>query len=206
MAYVAHEEETDFCRIEIIYDEESGNPLKDMDSLGTLIGPRSISSTIWDETFTEWETIEEQLKVENEYDPIAVIVPVQYSDYGSNGARIHAGKPIRIGEPFPEWCNGAMITPRSRVLDEWKAKRITPKIRENVEQCLTGEVETLNLWLSGDVYGYEVTDRETGNYVDSVWGFYSEPDGDVLEEARDAARRYDAAKQDKHALALVAGV
>lgn len=41
--------------------------------------------------------------------------------------------------------------------------------------CLLGEVDTLNQYLAGDVYGYVVTDSG-GEVVDSCWGFYGEDD------------------------------
>lgn len=42
---------------------------------------------------------------------------------------------------------------------------------EEVEGWLRGEVETYDQYLTGDVWGYTITDS-TGEEVDSCWGFY----------------------------------
>lgn len=47
-------------------------------------------------------------------------------------------------------------------------------------EILEGEVETMNRYLNGDVYGYVVEDAD-GNETDSCWGFYCEPK-EVAEE------------------------
>jgi hypothetical protein len=36
---------------------------------------------------------------------------------------------------------------------------------------MAGEVETYSQWANGEVYGYDVQDKE-GNSLDSCWGFY----------------------------------
>jgi hypothetical protein len=44
-------------------------------------------------------------------------------------------------------------------------------LREAATLYLQGEVETYDQYLTGQVYGYVVTDRE-GNDIDSCWGFF----------------------------------
>lgn len=39
-------------------------------------------------------------------------------------------------------------------------------------RCAMGEAEEFNTWANGDVYGYTITDDETGETVDSCLGFY----------------------------------
>lgn len=42
---------------------------------------------------------------------------------------------------------------------------------ERATKLLKGEVEEYSRWASGDVYGVEVEDTETGHVLDSCWGF-----------------------------------
>ncbi len=47
------------------------------------------------------------------------------------------------------------------------------KTREKAREAALGLIETWNQYLSGDVWGYIITDDE-GNDVESCWGFYGE--------------------------------
>ena len=48
--------------------------------------------------------------------------------------------------------------------------------RERVESVLLAEVETLQKWIEGEVYGYTLKEKtETGwEMIDSCWGFYGD--------------------------------
>jgi len=46
---------------------------------------------------------------------------------------------------------------------------------QRVEEALKSEVDTYDKFLSGDVWGYSIVD-ETGEEVESCWGFYGEND------------------------------
>lgn len=52
------------------------------------------------------------------------------------------------------------------------------------EKYLKSEVETYDQYLTGDVYGYVIEDKE-GEELDSCWGFYGEEY--CLEEAKSIA-------------------
>lgn len=71
-----------------------------------------------------------------------------------------------------DWgCVGFIFARREDVLKEYGKKRITKKTLENVTKVLVGEVETYDLYLTGDVWGYIVEDDD-GEHLDSCWGFY----------------------------------
>lgn len=70
------------------------------------------------------------------------------------------------------------------IFDTTKTREITGVAPENVRKALLGEVKTYDEYLTGEVYGYEVVDPETGE-EDSCWGFYG--NDYVEQEARDAA-------------------
>jgi hypothetical protein len=56
-------------------------------------------------------------------------------------------------------------------------QRITRRIRDEVSDHLRATVQVYTKYLRGDVYGFLLTDRTTGDVIDSCWGFYG---ADVL--------------------------
>lgn len=60
---------------------------------------------------------------------------------------------------------------------------ITPDILEKVKSILEGEIKTLDQYLTGDVYHYNV--KNNGQSVDGCGGFYGYDD--CLKEAKNAA-------------------
>jgi hypothetical protein len=60
---------------------------------------------------------------------------------------------------------------------------------KQVNDYLRGTVKLLDDYLTGNVYGYQIEDRE-GNELDSCWGFYGDPDENVIPEAKSAAEYY----------------
>lgn len=109
---------------------------------------------------------------------------------------------------------GWIYATREDVLREYECKRITRKMREQVERTLKAEVEEYDSFLRGDVYGYTVElfeasemtyseddedlypdpdDEEPGVYlehVDSCWGFYGYPFDYMLTEINAALEPY----------------
>lgn len=65
------------------------------------------------------------------------------------------------------------LTPET-IREEFGVKRITKKVRQRAIDCLKAELETMQAWASGDVYGFTVTHAETGESVGSCWGFYGD--------------------------------
>lgn len=58
-----------------------------------------------------------------------------------------------------------------KIRKEYNVKRVSAKLRKQITEYLVGEVQTYDQYLTGDVYGYELTDSE-GNDVESSWGYY----------------------------------
>lgn len=68
---------------------------------------------------------------------------------------------------------GFIYVSLEKVREEYGWKHITKKRREKILEYLTGEVETYDQFLTGDVYGFKVLDNEE-NELDSCWGFYGD--------------------------------
>ncbi|MBC7105575.1 MAG: hypothetical protein H5T97_06535, partial [Firmicutes bacterium] len=99
----------------------------------------------------------------------AVVLPVYLYDH--SGLRMSV-RPF--GDPWDSGQVGWIVAPASRIREEYRVKRIGPRIRREVEDILRGEVEVYDLWLRGEVYGYQLYRRARRGFelVDSCWGFY----------------------------------
>lgn len=79
---------------------------------------------------------------------------------------------------FDSGTFGIMAVSKDAVRREYGVKRITNKIREKVESVFKGELEDLEKYMNGEVYGYMID----GGDGDSCWGYYSMDH--AIEEAR----------------------
>jgi hypothetical protein len=70
---------------------------------------------------------------------------------------------------------GIIYISRKDAVKEWGKKMCTASVVRKAREYLKGEIETLDQYLSGSVYGYRVLDPK-GNETDSCWGFYGEVD------------------------------
>lgn len=62
--------------------------------------------------------------------------------------------------------------PPESVLDTI-ANRPSPEMLEKAKRLLRSEVETYDMYIRGDVYGFVITD-EDGTRTDSCWGYYGD--------------------------------
>ena len=67
------------------------------------------------------------------------------------------------------------------MLKEYGKKILTKQLKQKIYEVIQGEVNTYNQYLSGDVYGYKVFDKD-GEELDSCWGYYGMEY--VVEEAK----------------------
>jgi hypothetical protein len=105
---------------------------------------------------------------------VAVILPLFLYD--------HSGITMNTTGFSCGWDSGQVgfiYVSKAKVREEYSVKRITKAVRERMEKYLEGEVETYDQYLTGDVYGYKISqvdtcdkDCEHSEEVDSCWGFY----------------------------------
>ncbi|RLC88692.1 MAG: hypothetical protein DRJ03_02110 [Chloroflexi bacterium] len=110
-----------------------------------------------------WDALEAAICEEEK--PV-VILPLFLHDHG--GITMSTG-------PFS--CNfdsgqvGFIYMTREDAFKEYGKKRISKKLREQIDACLRSEVKEYDTYLRGDVWGYVIEDDD-GEHVDSCWGFY----------------------------------
>lgn len=162
-------------RLEIVHDDEGGNP-REWDQLGKL--------AIWHEDASGFDELKlgrgwryglEETDLEDEdgdeitgadyfrehYGAVGPVIALAIVDYRSNGLRIEA-----ISEPTREEWLGAdgAIFATAETLERTGAPA------DSIERRLLGEIAELEAYTEGRVYGYRVIDRR-GETLESCWGF-----------------------------------
>ena len=143
--------------IEIVQDEDASSP-RDWDNLGEILytstryelGDRRVSS----------EEIQEIMDDDNE-----IWLPVY--------AYIHSGiwlATTPFSCPWDSGMCGIIHVSKKDVYKEYGTTG-TRDAFGDARARLRSEIETLNQWFTGDVYGYTITD-EAGEFLDSCWGFF----------------------------------
>lgn len=106
-------------------------------------------------------------------------------------AYIHSGITVscrRHGIYRDRWDSGLfgiIAVEKSAVMKEYGYKEIGEKERKVIECYLEGEIQTLDSYYTGEVYGYTITKvDDTGNEeeYDSCWGYYGDDNLKHIEE------------------------
>lgn len=108
----------------------------------------------------------------------AVVLPLYVYD--------HSGLSMST-KPFNcRWDSGQVgwiYCTKEKAIKEWGRKYLTKNVVNKAAAYLRSEVETYSQYLSGDVWGYVIEDDETGEEVESCWGFYGHEDCEQEGEA-----------------------
>ena len=165
--------------IKIYYDEDPASP-REWDNLGTIYSNHrdyNPDGHKIDELFNE----DGQLN-EKELDKNYIWLPIY--------AYIHSGITISTGHGYPyndRWDSGLfgiIAVSKNRVRGEYACKSITAERRKKVEELLKCEIETLDQYFTGQVYGFIVEDKDE-SHVDSCFGYFGDKGiKDAIEEAK----------------------
>jgi len=133
---------------------------REWDNLGTMVFLGNYSH-LGDKH--EIETVEEANKIERR----SISLPVyMYS---------HSGETISTTPFSCTWDSGKLgfiYVTQSKAMKYFGWKSITPKRKKKLLEYLEREVETLDQYIKGEVYGFTLS--EPNNEVDSCWGFYGD--------------------------------
>lgn len=183
--YTIHEEKYRGYTIEIMPDDYPESP-REWDNLGTMyyrhrgyiLGDQEIPESYYSdklgdtvyidsaESFSDW--------IEETQGQIAVMLPLAIYDH--SGVTMWCGS--RWSGIDPQWdCSdvGFIVVTKEKIREEYGVKRISKQLLDKVEKILQAEVETFDQYLTGDVYGFSVTD-ESGEEINSCCGFYGQDD------------------------------
>jgi hypothetical protein len=113
----------------------------------------------------------------------------------------------RLGYEF-RGVDGLMIVPFAKIISEYGS--LDEDAIARATSCLKGEMNTYNLWASGEVYGGVLVDAATGEEEDALYGFIGDPEESGLLEhfeydeiANDGDPYYSRREMDRAVAALI---
>lgn len=102
----------------------------------------------------------------------------------------HSGITMSTSSFSCQWDSGQVgyiYISLEQVRKEYSCKRVSAKLRKRVEKYLTGEVETYDNFLTGNVYGFTIEREDADGEdidVDSCWGFFGYQNGYMDEDIK----------------------
>ena len=172
-------------------DEDSMNPRKDFEPLGTFAGKhrrydifdveiedvydlaREVAKTCGqkDALFLNSALEDERVGEEEmlaKIEKVAVLLPVYMYD--------HSGITLATTPFSCRWDSGMVgwiFISNDKIRNEYGVKNITKKTVERMRWYLNGEIKVLDAYVRGDVYGYRILDAE-GEEEHACWGFFGD--------------------------------
>ena len=186
--------------VSIVPEEYPDNPRDSWDSLGTILG-QTRSFFAAGDNYSDRDAPKPaygdmpELIAETITKPGTVYVPLQYQDYGSNGAQLLADQGC---EYDPDIHNGVIYVDRAKWQRKYRRTRLTNALRARILECLIGEIETQDAYYQGDVYGFMVSDSHN-EHLDSCWGFYGADRESMAYLRSEATAAADAIADDRQA-------
>lgn len=166
--YVSETETIDKYQIDIMPDDMPDSP-RNWDNMGTMIcfHRDAILGDKHDYDHSDYNGWSEMEKAIIANEDVAVILPLYVYQHGGmtmNTTGFHCR--------FDSGQVGFIFVSKKVLREEYGVKYVTQKVRDKALKVLLGEVETYDQYLTGDIYGYRITDTETDEKLDSCWGFY----------------------------------
>lgn len=158
--------------VTVYYDNDPCGSPREWDNLGTMLCFHSRYS-LGDSHNLDVKAIERIIKSKD-----VVALPLYLYD--------HSGITMRTAPFMCPWDSGRVgyiYVTKANIRKEHDCQRVSAKLIKEVQRRLNAEVELYNMFLTGQVYGYEVTDSED-DCIDSCWGFITDDIDSVVEEAK----------------------
>lgn len=157
--------------IDIYYDDDARSPREAYDNLGTLYTAhrRYRPEKEFDDHFDIGEVFEGRIgNFRKSFLKKYVALPVYLYD--------HSGITVSTTPfscPWDSGFFGIIAVSLDKVREEYGWKHVTAKRRAQIERYLQGEIETLDSYYTGEVFGYRITpEGDNDDELDSCWEFY----------------------------------
>ena len=169
-------------KINIFPDGDAPNPREEFDHLGTMVCFHRRYNLGDRHEFRSPEEFMDFLKDEK-----PICLPLYLFDH--SGITMSTEKErFRASDPQGwDWgMLGYSYVTKENVRKEYGVKRVTRKILDKVAKLLLAEFAEYDHYLTGNVYGYEITkgERQAGKVIDSCWGFLGYPEDYMISEAK----------------------
>lgn len=128
-----------------------------------------------------------QAAIIEEYGPTRVMIPLWFYDHSSQAMSVRSFEGRAQHASWDSgWCGFIFMTDAD-IRRVYEVKRITRQLLLTVRAALIAQVEVYSEYLSGNVFGYEITDPndEDADALDACWGFYGWDD--VISSAKESA-------------------
>lgn len=159
--------------INVYYDEDALDPRQEFDHLGTVYTAhrRYQPEKDFDANFKINAVFDGRIGAfRDSFLKQYVALPVYLYEHG--GVTI-ATSPFSC--PWDSGFFGIIAVSLKRIRKEFGWKHVTKARRERIEAYLQGEIEELDNYYTGSVYGYEITPEDDDTeVVASCWGFYGD--------------------------------
>ena len=196
-------------RVEISQDSDPLNPRVDYDNLGQMLcwhrsynlgdehnysSPNEFfhdESGLYPDENTDFLTDTEMSHCMATVENNGVLLPLFLYDHG--GITMSTGA---FSCPWDSGQVGVIYISKTDILKEYGGKYLTKNLRERVTSYLISDVKVYDYYLTGSVYGYNITkvdDDGEEEDIDSCWGYmgyHTDDDGYMLSVIRNAIQ-YD---------------
>lgn len=166
--------------IKVFYDYNAESP-REWDNLGTIYSNHrrydpdghSIEEIIDDETG----------KLDKEFVKNHIMLHI-YA-YEHSGITLSTSRGGQFSDSWDSGLFGIIAVSKEKAIEEYGKKICTKEVRERALKCLESEIEALDMYYTGDVYGYVIEDEDE-NDIDSCWGYYGSEwvDKDLIPECK----------------------
>ncbi len=176
--------EVDGFTINILRDDSPESP-RTWDNVGTLMTFHRDCEIQDSKEFKNSDAFKEYLR---SHEKSLIIRPVF--------AYIHSGVALSLTNtvyPFNDRWDACQIGVIYCTKKKARAE-LGNKYAQKIDKCFQGEIENMNRYLSGEVYGYAVTD-EADDCVESCWGFYCTPEEVMKEVLSNIPKKKKASKK-----------
>lgn len=160
--------------INIYYDEEPLNPREDFDNLGTL--------------YTVHRRYRPEKELDEHFDINEVFADIRNAEFKDSFLKKYIALPVYLYDhggitistssfscPWDSGLFGIIAVSLEDVRKEYGWKAVTTKRREKIEEYLRGEIEMLDNYYTGEVYGVELTPKDDDTEViHNCWGYFGE--------------------------------
>ena len=146
-----------------IEPDEYSEPPREWDNLGTMVCFSKRYNLGDDHDFDGVDELEDYVNRDD-----IISLPLYLFDHSGITMNTHP-----FSCPWDSRQVGYIFVSKETVREEYGWKNITKSRRQRVEEYLKGEVDTYNMYLTGQVYGYVIEDQH-GNHLDFCGGFYGE--------------------------------
>lgn len=167
--------------LKIYYDSDAENP-RNFSEYDSVIAYKS-SYILGEEVIPEpIDWLEEKLNVAKKYEysnaRLAELEEIFFDRFIAKRIYLyeHSGFAVSTSPFSNKWDSGQVgyiYISKEKVRANYGAKKVGKKLKQLILDRLEAEVEELNHYVSGEVFGFKILDSE-GSMVDSCWGFYGD--------------------------------